>query len=292
MQAPLQALSVAGPSVPIREETAGWHLTALADPANGRLYVQRYAGRPVAALTRRLKALAREHGLDKVVVLARAEDWQAFLARGFVLEGVLDGYFRGAPAYALGYFLTGARRSQRSFEQEQTVLEAALAVSPEPPPALPSGCRLMTPAPEQAAELAAVFRQVFETYPTPLYDARYVAKLIKSGEGVFRAVVDGGQVVSAAAAELVPEWGSAEMTNCATLPEYRGAGFMRILLGALEADAAALGIGCLFSIARATSLGMNLALRKAGYAYRGRQVNNCHICGGFEDMNLWVKRAG
>ncbi|HCP15639.1 MAG TPA: putative beta-lysine N-acetyltransferase, partial [Peptococcaceae bacterium] len=26
------------------------------------------------------------------------------------------------------------------------------------------------------------------------------------------------------------------------------------------------------------------------YEYSGRLVNNCDICGGFEDMNIWVKR--
>lgn len=34
---------------------------------------------------------------------------------------------------------------------------------------------------------------------------------------------------------------------------------------------------------------MNRVLVQHGYAYSGRLVNNCDICGGFEDMNLWAK---
>lgn len=46
-----------------------------------------------------------------------------------------------------------------------------------------------------------------------------------------------------------------------------------------------------FSLVRATSAGMNAALCSLlGYTYHGRLCNNCHIAGGFEDMNLWVKR--
>jgi hypothetical protein len=34
---------------------------------------------------------------------------------------------------------------------------------------------------------------------------------------------------------------------------------------------------------------MNTALARLGYRFRGRLMNNCHIMGGFEDMNIWVR---
>jgi len=47
---------------------------------------------------------------------------------------------------------------------------------------------------------------------------------------------------------------------------------------------------CLFSLARASSFGMNL-FRRLDYRYRGTLINNCHISGAYEDMNTWVKNV-
>ncbi|OPZ80752.1 MAG: N-acetyltransferase YodP [bacterium ADurb.Bin429] len=50
------------------------------------------------------------------------------------------------------------------------------------------------------------------------------------------------------------------------------------------------GLRSLFTLARATSVGINTAFSRLGYTYNGRLVNNCHIAGDWEDMNLWVTR--
>ncbi len=45
----------------------------------------------------------------------------------------------------------------------------------------------------------------------------------------------------------------------------------------------------LYSTARAITVGMNIIFSKHNYEYGGRLVNHCHICGQFENMNIWVK---
>nr|WP_315989693.1 hypothetical protein [Desulforamulus aquiferis] len=37
---------------------------------------------------------------------------------------------------------------------------------------------------------------------------------------------------------------------------------------------------------------MNLVLHRLGYTFRGTLVNNCHIGGSYEDMNIWVRFNG
>lgn len=275
----------------VAEEHPDFAFRALVDRPSLRLKVTRYRPGQVLRLWQRLLEVARQADLTKVIVYARPDDWQRFLSHGFVLEAVIDGYFGDDPAYWMAYFLDAGRQATDRFEDEQALLEQVLTATPEPGPALPAGYTVVRCGEEMAEPLAAVFDQVFETFPTPLYDPDFVRKLIRSGEGLFRAVVDeAGQIASAAAAEF--EEGAAEITNCATLPEHRGEGLMRILIDALDQDCRERGIRALFSVARARSFGMNLILRRAGYRYRGRVVNHSHICGGFEDMNIWVKRSG
>ena len=34
---------------------------------------------------------------------------------------------------------------------------------------------------------------------------------------------------------------------------------------------------------------MNIVFAKHDYVYGGRLINHCHICGQFENMNIWCK---
>lgn len=272
----------------VTEEHATFSFRALVDPANQRLKTTRYRPHQVLPLWQRLLEVARRENLGKLVLYAHPDDWQRFLSHGFILEAVIDGYFGVDPAYCMSYFLDADRQATAQFEEEQQLLEQVLLAEPEAAPPLPAGYRLVLCGEEMSGELAAVFDQVFVTFPTPLDNPVFIRDLIRSGEGIFRAICDeAGQVASAAAAEF--EEAAAEITNCATLPEHRGEGLMRVLIDALEEDCRQRGVRTLFSVARARSFGMNLVLRRAAYRYRGRMINQSHICGGFEDMNIWVK---
>lgn len=261
----------------------------LVDPVNERVTIKQMRFRDARLFTFDVLRAARAHEVGKVLLYAREEDWLALLSQGFVLEAVLDGYFHGRPAYLMGYLLTTARRACGDLAREQAVVESALSADPEPAPDLPDGLQVVTATAEIAPDLARIYQETFTSFPSPLHEPEFVARLIESGEGIFRAVMDGPRVASAAAAEMDREWGAAEITNCATRPEYRGEGLMQILIADLEQDAEREGATTLFSIARASSFGMNRALGKAGYQFRGRLRGNSHIMGGYEDMHLWVK---
>lgn len=65
---------------------------------------------------------------------------------------------------------------------------------------------------------------------------------------------------------------------------------MQHLIQYLEDNMKTKDIINLFSIARARSIGMNKVLYNLNYKYRGRLINNVHIAGNWENMNIWVKR--
>lgn len=62
------------------------------------------------------------------------------------------------------------------------------------------------------------------------------------------------------------------------------------LIEALEKEMAGEDIVHVFSLARASSFGMNAVLYHSGYQYGGRLINNCFIAEGLENMNIWCKQ--
>ncbi|MFZ5827633.1 MAG: putative beta-lysine N-acetyltransferase [Bacillota bacterium] len=242
----------------------------------------------IAPLAELLIDTARQERLSKVVVVARGSDWEAFLTRGFALEAKAHRYFQGAPGHFMSYFLSAERQVRDRLEEEQALLQTVLDREQGAAHDLPEGYRMITATAEQAGDLAGLYETVFESYPSPLTDEAYVRELIESGDGLFLLAVTGeGAIASAAAAEIDREDGNAEITNCATLPDHQGEGLMATLVDALQKQLAEQYIGCVYSMARAHSFGMNLILHRLGYVYRGRLIRHAHIGGGFEDLNLW-----
>ncbi len=141
---------------------------------------------------------------------------------------------------------------------------------------------------DDAEQLANVFGRVFEIYPTPLNQVDYVKQTMKE-DTIYYVYELEGKIVSTASAEMNVKEGNAELTNCATLPEYRKHGFMKSLLVQLEEELRDRAIFCSYTIARSLSFGMNAAFHQLGYTYTGRLANNCYIFDKLEDMNVWVK---
>jgi putative beta-lysine N-acetyltransferase len=79
------------------------------------------------------------------------------------------------------------------------------------------------------------------------------------------------------------------MTDFATLPSHRGRGIATRLLGLMDLRAREAGVRVAYTIARASSFGMNITFGRRGYRYAGTLVNNTGIGGAIESMNVWYK---
>nr|WP_112883072.1 putative beta-lysine N-acetyltransferase [Paenibacillus montanisoli] len=258
------------------------------DYFNKRLRVDDYLGN-VQAICLRLAEMMESHPFTKLFVKARDEHWRAFAARGFMLEGIYNGYFDGRDAYCMAKYNELERRTSDHWIEEDRILEQVLALAPrrERDP-LPEGFTLRQGTTSDAADLAALYGLIFQTYPIPMNEEAYVAHVMEEGT-VFYVVEHEGKLISAASAEINGVYRNAEMTDCVTLPAYRGYGLMRQLLHALEEELLRRNIRTAYSLSRALSFGMNAVLAQLGYEYQGRLTKNCDIYDKFEDMNLWCK---
>lgn len=269
---------------------SGFSVRVFFDNYNRRLKVIDYEATDYRALCERLIWLASSNGYDKIFVKTGRKDWQEFLSLGFILEGILKYYYRGEDAYVLSRFSSLQRALSQRVIAEADLIETLMAQPRgEAHPPLHEDYRGFLCEESHIPGLVALYRRVFKTYPSPLTHPDYIQQTMRRNI-IYRAFSDPtGHIVAAASADLNHKDSNAELTDCATLPEHRGAGMMQHLIASLETDLREHGILTGYSLARARSHGMNRVFYSLGYEYSGRLINNCDIQGEYEDMNIWVK---
>ncbi|MDV5127150.1 putative beta-lysine N-acetyltransferase [Bacillus amyloliquefaciens] len=258
-----------------------------ADRFNERIRVIRYDGQ-ITALIPAVLAEAKQEGAQKVIFFAKRGDEPEFVKHLFIVEGVIDGYYNGHEAVVMARYLSEERRRSDSYVSEDSTVDC-LYETPRRGLTQTESTLMFRKADEDDADcLSHLYKHVFLTYPTPVFNPLYIKKTMKENT-IYYAAFDQDRLIGAASADINPVLGHAEMTDCAVLSDYRGNSVTAHLFKALEQELAGRGIIHLFSLARAASYGMNAVLYHAGYGYRGRLVNNCRISEGLENMNIWCK---
>jgi beta-lysine N6-acetyltransferase len=269
-------------------EESSYFLEIYLDPFNKRIRVDDYRGN-LKSLLEKAEELVAVHKAEKLIVKGRCEDFLTFYEKGLQPEAVVDRYFLGSDAHFYSKFYTQERKKNDHWVTEDGMIHSIYQLDTSVQKAYPPKEYELRKADESCAgELAALYRQVFQIYPTPLHDPEYVKKTIKEGT-IYYSFFHQGKIVSAASAEVNSFYKNAELTDCATLTEHRKYGLMKNTLQELEAELKRKGIFCAYSIARSLSFGMNAVLFQLGYSYRGRLMNNCYIYDKLENMNMWVK---
>ncbi|ETI68416.1 putative beta-lysine N-acetyltransferase [Neobacillus vireti] len=269
-------------------EESSYFLEVYLDPFNKRIRIDNYRGN-TKLLLEKAEELVEQYQAEKLIIKGRSEDCLPFFEKGLQPEAVVDRYFLGSDAHFYSKFYTEERKRNDHWITEDGMIRSIYQLDTSIQKAYPPKEYELRKAEESCAEeLAALYRQVFQIYPTPLNHPEYVKKTMQEGT-VYYVFFHQGKIVSAASAEINAFYKNAELTDCATLTEHRKYGLMKIILQALEVELKGQGIFCAYSIARSLSFGMNAVLYQLGYAYRGRLMNNCFIYDKLENMNMWVK---
>lgn len=263
------------------------HITV--DERNKRLIVDGYARETNPYLLgRQLIDLAVEQKLEKIWLWALPEDVPEFLRGGFSTEGNI---FRGSFeefTVSLAYFVSAERGHSLKLSIENDIIRSVRMESIKQSHSLPLGMEMKLLNESFTWQISHVLSEVFTSYPTPVDDPQYIASLMQKGN-IFAGTFFQQKLIGVAAAYPDPVFKRCEMTDCAIIKEYRGQSLSEQLLIILEHEVCKRGSFNLYTLARAQSFGMNRVFHKLGYQYQGRLINNCHIGGSFEDMNLWVK---
>lgn len=257
---------------------------------NDRAYLMKLHEEDSEEIVRRLDLLVTSRGYSKI--FAKIPSWakERFVAGGYAEEACIPGFYPGgADVCFMGKYFTDSRAREQEPQLINEVLHAARTTAVVSTPGLlPADFAVRTASEDDGEEMAKVYREVFASYPFPIHDPAFLRAAMKEAT-LFFGVWQGNTIAALSSAEMDSGSASAEMTDFATLPAFRGNGFALRLLREMEEAVKGRGIRSLFTIARACSFGMNITFARNGYRYGGTLTNNTNISGRLESMNVWYK---
>lgn len=280
-------------SVSIEFEMPGAGCPAVLDPFNRRLKVYDLNAGDLSACVSPAPAPPEDQVIGKVTAYALPGEGRLWAELGFRQEAIIRGFYPDSvDAHLWAAYPNPERETCSKADTYEATVSVAASKKTLDSLSLAEGFECRVAQAEDASDIAELMEQIFPVYPSPISE-HLICEQIRSEANVFRVVQDEAKkIVAVASAELDKQRSSAEMTDCATRPEFRGRGFMAYLLDRLEFDLlSGFGISDLYTIARAEEVGMNCVFSKLGYEYTGRLVNNCRMPTGWESMNVWCKSS-
>ena len=258
----------------------------LIDFTNKRIKIVDFSNISMNTLYQIIK-IAIENNIEKIICNCEEKYTSIFIGLGFIIEGKIKYYFRGKDAICLSYFVDYERSINKYRSKENLIIKKCLE-SEKIYRKNENDFIVRRATNQDIDEIISLFSNVFSTYPSPVYDRDFLEKSMNSNV-LYKVAVKDGKILGIASAEINIEHLNAEITDCATYPKYRGLGVLSSIIDELEKELKDRGILCLYSLSRAINPSINYVFKKHNYHFGGRLINNCNICGDFEDMNIWVK---
>lgn len=257
-------------------------------PMSDRVYLMSMDENDSPDIVSRLDKLSCEKGYTKIFAKVPDSFSTLFKDAGYITEAYVPGLFNGEEdARFMGKYLNKDRARPSDPELIDNVIEVARSRAQSPQQAdLPQGYEIRAMNRQDVNEMALVYKQVFDSYPFPIFDPDYLLETMNKNV-VYFGISHKDRIVGLASAEMDSQSLSAEMTDFATLPSHRGQGLAGLLLKFMFSELGNTRIATLFTIARAVSFGMNITFARAGFDFGGTLINNTHIAGRIESMNVW-----
>ncbi|BDD12999.1 putative beta-lysine N-acetyltransferase (plasmid) [Fulvitalea axinellae] len=261
-------------------------------PNNDRVYLMKIHpdDNPVEIIES-VERLADEKGYTKIFAKVPVRYSEYFLGRGFRLEALVPNFYKGIEdGCFLGKFIDRSRGMLSQDEQRlfSEVKNVSWEGSSNDTASLPPAYEIVELGEADLNEVALLYRKVFNVYPFPIFNEEYLLETMRDNVRYFGVRYE-GDIVAVSSAEIDFQGSNVEMTDFATLPEFRGKNLSYILLNKMMSSVSSLGIRTAYTIARASSFGMNKTFGKSGFEFKGTLVNNTFIGESIESMNIWYK---
>ena len=259
-------------------------------PYNRRVYLMKLYEGDLPDILPHLDGLAREKNYEKILAKVPEKAVPLFEEAGYEPEAFIPAYFsdREGASFVTKYFsphrsvIAEHGRIERILAMVQSRRDSVLEVREAAP------CQVRRCTPADAEEMSLLYREIFKTYPFPIFDPHYLIRCMKGPVRYF-CVREEKRIVALGASEMDLDYGGVEMTDFATRPGRRGRGLAFHLLKKMEGEMAGMGMRTAYTIARALSPGMNMTFVKGLYHYGGLLINNTNISGRIESMHVWYK---
>jgi len=261
-------------------------------PLNNRIYLMHLSEEDGFEILPELDEIARKNGYSKIFAKVPVSRKDEFECAGYLSEAYVPGFLRGVDGiYFMAKFFDHERAVPVGKKEIGDLLSRACAGTQyNRTSGIKDGFSSGISGKSDSNELASAFGSVFPSYPFPIHDPVYISETMDENVFYFHIIDESNSgIVSVSSAEMDHQDKNVEMTNFATLPGYQGNGFAAYLLRLMEEEMRRFGMKTAYTIARSLSYPMNRTFAGCGYAYAGTLVNNTHICGKIESMNVWYR---
>lgn len=255
---------------------------------NKRIYVLKFPEQGDRNLVKKLTKKAIDNGYSKVIAKVPKSSLNIFLTTGYKVETTIPKFYNGKEDCCFVSKFTDLSRAvfdPKPLKKFNSVLKNYDFNDEKPNK---NGFEVRELSLDDAEEITSIYKNVFETYPFPVFDVDYIRKTMKS-HVIYFGVFEKGKLLSVSSSEMDVENQNAEMTDFAARHEARGKGLSKILLRVMEEKMKERNIKTLYTMARLNSIPMNKTFMGAGYNYAGTLINNTNISGGIESLNIWYK---
>ncbi|WP_372655720.1 putative beta-lysine N-acetyltransferase [Halobacteriovorax sp.] len=257
---------------------------------NDRLYIMKLANSDnIEETLGEVESIAKTNKYGKIFAKVSTSFAKYFGDEDYDLEAKVPNLYNGQrDGYFFSKYLSNSRKSVDTNSIE-SVVNVATMKKKDPIEDCSSSCTVEELDTTDVDEIISVYKSVFKTYPFPIFDRSFVKKSMQDNVRIF-GVKSKGKIVAVSSCEIDFESENVEMTDFATLPEYRGKGLALKLLSIMDLRMKISGIKTAYTIARSKSFGMNITFSRSDYSYAGTLKNNTNISGSIESMNVWYKR--
>jgi len=272
-------------------ETIGNGTTIQHGELNKRVYLMKLDKRDSPEIIDKINALARTNKYSKIFCKIPQHAAPCFFANGFLMEAQIPSFYNGnESAFFVSKFLSSDRlldiENDNLYELGKLLKNKELINGTDLK--IDKSFRLIKLTKHDLKQIVDIYSQVFASYPFPIHNTEYILKTMQNGVQYF-GIETKGKLVALASAEVDTKGLNAEMTDFATLPQYRKRNFSFFLLTTMEQKMKEQGIKTLYTIARIKSVGINKTFLRCNYSYAGTLIKNTNISGNIESMNVYYK---
>lgn len=283
---------------------------------NDRIYLMKLSRQDFPYIIEELDRVALQEGYSKIFAKVPSFAKDKFIDNDYIVEGRIPKFYNGIEnVYFMGKYFVESRMFDNRIDETNDVLNIAMSYRNEKKNYnknhdknynknenicnnikfdIPYGfdCRICDKS--HIYQIADIYKNVFGAYPFPIHDPEYIAKTMNENF-IYFSIHKNDKIVAVSSSEMDIDSENVEMTDFATLCEYRGKGFALYLLYQMECEMRKRNMKVTYTISRALSHGANIIFAKMGYKYGGTLYNNTNISidktapGNFESMNVWYR---
>jgi putative beta-lysine N-acetyltransferase len=259
------------------------------DKASNRIYLMHLHQDDFPKIINYMEDLSHEFSYTKIFAKVSSLFAPLFFNAGYIIEAAIPRFFKGEQDVL---FLAKYKSSERqipeydSFEVFQNMLVNVPSVNKMQ---LDNDFSIRKLTIDDVSSMIVVFKQVFETYPFPIFEPLFLTESIQENKTQYFGISCEGNLIAVSSAECDNAEQNAEMTDFAVLPRYRGKRFASHLLSYMENELFKSNFKTFYTISRLKSLSMNKTFYNSGYKYSGTLIKNTQISGNIESMNVLYK---